>query len=317
MNKHIAPKGSKIKKHKNMTNKVMVCLMMLPGLLYLLINNYLPMYGITMAFREPDFSLDNVLNSPFNGFENFKFLFENDQLGLYIRNTVLYNMVFLILNIIIPVTMAILFANILGKRIKRFYQTAILLPYLMSWVVVSYIAFALLSTESGMLNGIIQAFGGKKIDFYSEEALAFWPFLLTFFNMWKGVGFSFLFYYSSIIAIDPALFEAAKLDGASFRQQIRYITLPSIKPTIIMMFILGISRIFSSDYGLFYLVTKNSGPLYPVTQTIDTFIFNSMIGSGDIVSSSAAGFLQAIIGFVLIIGSNLIIRKVDSDSAMF
>ena len=168
MSKHLAKKGIKIRKHKNMTNKVMVCLMMLPGLLYLLINNYLPMYGITMAFREPDFSLNNVLNSPFNGFENFKFLFENDQLGLYIRNTVLYNIVFIVLNIVIPVTMAILFTNIIGKTIKRVYQTAILLPYLMSWVVVSYIAFALFSTESGMFNGIIKFFGGFRTLFFKK-----------------------------------------------------------------------------------------------------------------------------------------------------
>lgn len=317
MTNYLAMRGLKPKKTATMGNTIVVVLMMLPGVIYLLINNYLPMYGITMAFREPDFSLNNVLNSPFNGFENFKFLFENDQLWLYIRNTVLYNVVFIVLNIVVPVTMAILFTNIRSKTAKRIYQTAILLPYLMSWVVVSYIAYALFSSESGMFNGIIRQFGGKTFDFYSEDAMAYWPFILTFFNMWKGVGFSFLFYYSSMIAINPSLYEAAKLDGATYGQQVRHITLPGIKPTVIMMFILGIARIFSSDYGLFYLVTKNSGPLYPVTQTIDTFIFNSMMGSGDIVSSSAAGFLQAIIGFVLIVVSNLIIRKLDPDSAMF
>ena len=299
------------------TNSFMVVLMMLPGIAYLIINNYMPMYGMTMAFKEPDFSLDNVLFSPYCGFDNFEFLFENPMMGKYILNTVLYNIVFLVLNIVIPVTLAILFTAVRNKTAKKIYQTCILLPYLMSWVIVSYIAYALFAGEGGMINGILKSMGKETMDFYSSDAIGMWPFVLTFFNMWKGVGFTFLFYYSSIIAISPSLYEAAKLDGASYMQQVRKITLPSIKPTIIMMFILGIARIFSSDYGLFYLVTKNSGPLYPVTQTIDTFVFNSLKGAGDLTSSSAAGFLQAIIGLILVVTANLIIRKVDKESAMF
>ena len=306
------------KKFKFLTgNALMVWLMMLPGLAYLLINNYLPLYGLTMAFREPDFSLPSVLFSPFNGFENFEFLFQDSTIWLYVRNTILYNIAFMALNIVIPVIAAILFSNIRSKIAKKTYQTCVLFPNLMSWVIVSYIALALFSNENGMINALIKATGGTGIDFYSEDAQKYWPFILTFFNIWKTVGFQFLFYYSAMLGISPSLYEAARLDGANYRQQILHITLPSIKPTVITLFVLGLAGMMRSDYGLFYLVTSNAGPLYPVTQTIDTFVFNALKGNGDFVSSSAVGLLQSIIGFILIVSANLFLRKIDKDSALF
>lgn len=298
-------------------NKAIVWLMMLPGLVYLFINNYMPMYGITIAFKAPDFSLDSLFDSPWNHFENFQFLFETDEIWLYVRNTVLYSVTFLVLNIIIPVTMAILFTNIRGKRLKGLYQTVILLPYLMSWVVVSYIAFALFSGENGMINALISSNGGTKINFYGADAKWAWPFILTFFNMWKGVGFSFLFYYSACLAISPSLYEAAKLDGASYWKQVWHVTLPGIKPVVITMFILGLGSLVRSDYGLFYLVTKNSGQLYEVTQTIDTYVFNALKNDGNIAMSSAASVLQSLVGFVMIVAANLILKKVSPENAMF
>jgi len=298
-------------------NKILVWIMMVPALLYLFFNNYMPLYGITIAFKELDFSLNNIFASPWNHFENFKFLFETNDIWIYVRNTILYNLVFLVINLIVPVTMAILFTNIRGKRLKTFYQTAILLPYLMSWVIVSYIGFALFSGENGMINALITGQGGEAINFYSKDAIMYWPFILTFFNMWKGTGFTFLFYYSACLAISPSLYEAAKLDGATYWQQVRHITIPGIKPIIITMFILGLAAIVRSDYGLFYLVTKNSGQLYDVTQTIDTFVFNALKGEGDIALSSAASVLQSIVGFVLVVASNLVLKKVSPDNALF
>ena len=297
-------------------NSVIVLLMMTPGLVYLLINNFMPLIGLSLAFKEPDLSLENIFASPWCGFDNFALLFESDSIWLYVRNTVLYNIAFITINMILPVTMAILFTFVRGK-IKNVYQTVILLPYLMSWVIVSYVAFALFSGENGMINSIITSNGGERINFYGKDAIAAWPFILVFFNTWKGTGFTFLFYYSSIIAISPSLYDAAKLDGANFRQQVWHVTLPGIKSVMMTMLIMGISGIFRSDYGLFYLVTQNSGQLYPVTQTIDTYIFNALEGEGDLVTSSAAGILQSLVGLILVIAANVVIKKVDPDSAMF
>ena len=297
---------------------IIVWCMMLPGVVYLLINNYLPMYGITVAFREPDFS--NFLGSDFIGFEHFTFIFESPDIWNYIRNTVVYNLLFMVLNIVIPITLAILFTYITGKTSKKIYQTCILLPYLMSWVIVSYIAEAFLNAESGMINGIIRQLGGTEIKFYEEEK--WWPWFLTFFNTWKGVGYSFLFYYSSILAINPSYYEAAKLDGANFWQQVWHITLPGVKTTIITMFILSISKVFYSDFGLFYLVTKQggNGALYDTVLTLDSYIYmlvkDPSIG-GDYYGSSALGVLQAGCGFVLVVIANAILRKVDPESSLF
>lgn len=289
-------------------------LMMLPGVAYLVINNYLPMYGITIAFRELDFSI-GVFQSPFNGIENFKFLFATGIIWTAVRNTVLYNAVFLILGLVVPVTVAILFSTVANKFAKRIYQTTVLLPHLMSWVVVASFVFAFFSNESGLINGIITTLGGKKIDFYYETK--YWPFILTFFHMWKGVGFSLVLYLSSILGISDEYYEAAKLDGATFWQQVRYITLPHLKSIMIMMFTMSISKIFYSDFGLFQLLPANNGALYDVTMTIDTYIFNALKGNGDIANSSAASVAQSLLGFVLILVTNTIIRKIDKESAMF
>lgn len=306
----------KRKKRSFWKDAVMVWAMMIPGLLYLIINNFLPMFGITIAFKSIDFSLDNIFASPWCGLDNFKYLFESDAIWLYIRNTVLYNVAFLSINMVIPVLLAILFYFV-RSRVKRVYQTAILLPHLMSWVVVSYIGFAFFSGENGMLNALITACGGERINFYGSDAIGAWPFILIFFNTWKSVGFGFLFYYSSILSISPDLYEAAKLDGASTRKQIWHVTLPGLKPVMIMMFVMGLAGIVRSDYGLFYLVTKNSDQLFSVTQTIDTFIFNALKGQGDLVQSSAASVMQSIVGLVLILSANFILRKVDRENALF
>lgn len=310
-------KSKKKRSKVHRVNAIMVWIMMAPGLLYLLINNFLPLYGLTMAFREPDFSLDSVLFSPFNGFENFEFIFSDPTIWLYVRNTILYNLVFMALNIVIPITVAILFTLIRAKWAKKTYQTCLLFPNLMSWVIVSYIALALFSNENGLINAIIKACGGTGFDFYSEDAQPYWPVILTLFNVWKTVGFQFLFYYSALLGINPSLYEAAKLDGATYWQQVKYVSLPGIKPMIITLFVMGLAGMFRSDYGLFYLVTSNAGPLYPVTQTIDTFVFNALKGNGDFVSSSAVGLLQSVIGFILIVGANLVLRKVDKENALF
>lgn len=289
--------------------------MLLPALIYFFVNNYLPMYGITIAFRKLDYKL-GILNSPFCGFENFKFLFASGNMGSVIRNTLLYNIAFIIIGTIFPITVAILFNEIRGKIAKKVYQTAILLPYLMSMVIVSYLVFAFLSADTGFINKmIIEPLTGNTISFYQEKA--YWPFILTFVHEWKGIGFGMVLYLSAILGISNDYYEAAKIDGATKWQQIRHVTLPFLKPTVITMTILSVSRICSSDFGLFYQVPKNSGTIYSVTQTIDTYVYNALMNQNNISMSSAASVLQAIIGFALVIAANAVIRKVSREDAIF
>lgn len=305
----------KQKKRRRWGKIIAIYLMILPGMLYFIINNYLPMYGITIAFRKLNYKL-GIFNSPWCGIDNFKFLFASGNMGNAIRNTILYNVAFIIIGTVFPIVVAILFNEIRNKMAKKFYQTAVLLPYLMSMVVVSYLAFAFLSADNGFVNkSIIEPLTGNVISFYQEQK--YWPFILIFINQWKGIGFSMILYLSSILGISPDYYEAARVDGATKWQQIRYITLAFLKPTVIMMFIMSVSKIFYSDFGLFYQIPKNSGTLYPVTQTIDTYVYNALMNQNNISMSSAASVLQSIIGFILILTANGIIKKVSNENALF
>ena len=232
-----------------------------------------------------------------------------------IRNTVLYNIVFIILGVVLGVTVAILINEVVSKAAKQFYQTIILLPYLMSMVIVAYLAYAYLAPNSGMINSIISSLGGDKIDWYTNPK--YWPFILTFINQWKGIGFGMVLYLSSILGISKEYYEAAMLDGASKWQQIKYVTLPLIKPTVVTLLILNCGNIMRSDFGLFYQVPQNSGLLYSVTDTIDTYVYRMLMINNNIGVSSAAGFVQSVVGFVLVVAVNLIIRKIDKENALF
>lgn len=304
------------RKQKNRWKKALpFYIMMLPGLIYFLINNYLPMAGITMAFRKINYRL-GIFNSPWCGLDNFKFLFASGNMGRMIRNTILYNVAFIVIGTVLAIAVAILLGEIRSKIANRFYQTIILLPYLMSWVVVSYLVYAFLAGESGYVNNVLfPALGIQPVSFYQEQA--YWPFILIFVNQWKGVGFTMIIYLSSIVGISNDYYEAARVDGANKWQQITNITLPCLKPTVITMFILSISKMFYSDFGLFYQVPKNSGVLYPVTQTIDTYVYNALMNQNNPGMSSAAGFIQAIVGCILVVAANALIRKMDKDSAIF
>ncbi len=292
-----------------------IYLMLLPVMGYFILNNYIPMYGITIAFRKLNYRL-GILNSPFCGLDNFKYLIDSGNLGPALRNTILYNLAFMVIGTVFPITVAILFNEIRSKRAKTLYQTATLLPYLMSMVIVSYLVFAFLSADTGYLNkSIIEPMTGNTITFYQEKQ--YWPFILIFVNQWKSIGFGLVLYLSAILGIDREFYEAAYLDGAGKWQQIRYITLPFLKPMVITMTLLSISKICNSDFGLFYQIPKNSGTLYPVTQTIDTYVYNALMNQNNIAMSSAASVFQAIVGFVLVIISNSVIRRISKDDAIF
>lgn len=289
---------------------------MLPGVLYFIVNNYLPMAGIVIAFKKINYR-KGIFRSPWNGFDNFQFLFQSGSVVTMIRNTVLYNLVFITLGTMLAITVAILMNEIRSRIANRVYQTVILLPYLMSWVVVSYLVYAFLAGENGYVNNtIIPALGGTaKINFYQEKI--FWPFILFFVNQWKGLGFNMIIYLAAVIGISPDYYEVARIDGATKWQQITRITIPQLLPTIITLFILNVGRMFYSDFGLFYQIPKNSGPLYDVTMTIDTFVYNALMNQNNIGMSSAAGFIQSIVGFILVMSANGLIRKVSRENAMF
>lgn len=290
-------------------------LMALPGVLYLFINNYLPMIGIVIAFKDIDYSI-GILTSPWNGFENFRYLFSTSDAFVITRNTIAYNLGFIVLNTIVAIAIAIFLNEIKKKYMLRFYQSVILLPYLISMVVVAYLVLALLSSNTGIMNKtILPALGMEPVEWYNEPK--HWPFILPLVNIWKNIGFLCVIYLSSIIGIDGEYYEAARIDGANKWQQIRKITLPLLKPTVVVMIILAIGRIFYSDFGLFYQVPMNSGMLYPTTNVIDTYVYRALLQIGDIGMASAAGVYQSVVGFILVLTSNKIVRMIDAENALF
>lgn len=290
-------------------------LMMLPALLYLLINNYIPMAGMVIAFKKLNFA-KGIWASPWAGLKNFKFLFASRDAWVITRNTLLYNVAFILVNMVIGIAIAILITEIRNTKLKKIYQSAILLPFLMSMVILSYIVYALLSAENGLVNNsILPLFHIDPIQWYQKPK--YWPAILIIANCWKGVGYGCLIYIASLIGIDPSFYEAARLDGASKWQEITKITLPSLVPTIITLLLLSIGRIFYSDFGLFYQVPMNSGVLFPTTNVIDTYVYRALIEQGNISMSSAAGVYQSLVGFCVVMLSNWIVRKVDKDQALF
>ena len=290
-------------------------LMMLPALLYLLINNYIPMAGMVIAFKKLNFA-KGIWASPWAGIKNFKFLFASKDAWIITRNTLLYNVAFILVNMVVGIAIAILITEVRNTKLKKVYQSAILLPFLMSMVILSYIVYALLSAENGLVNNsILPLFHIDPIQWYQKPK--YWPAILIIANCWKGVGYGCLIYIASLIGIDPSFYEAARLDGASKWQEITKITLPSLVPTIITLLLLSIGRIFYSDFGLFYQVPMNSGVLFPTTNVIDTYVYRALIEQGNISMSSAAGVYQSLVGFCVVMLSNWIVRRVDKDQALF
>lgn len=290
-----------------------IYLIMLPGLLYLFINNYMPLPGLVVAFKQYNIQ-KGIFGSPFVGMKNFKFLFQTSDAWIITRNTILYNLAFIVVNTVMAILVAIILSELVGK-IKNFYQSAILLPNLISSVIIGYLVFGFLSVENGFVNNtILPLFGKSPIDWYSEPK--YWPFVLIFVSAWKSVGYNCIIYLSTIMGIDKSIYESASIDGASKWQQIRFITLPLLKPTIIMLTLMAIGRIFYSDFGLFYQVPMNQGALYATTNTIDTYVYRSLIQIGNISMSAAAGLYQSVIGFVLVLIANLLVRKYDPENAL-
>ncbi len=306
---------TKSSKKRNRNKNLALFAMAAPGLLYLLINNYIPMFGIFIAFKQIDYS-KGIFGSDWCGFDNFKFLFQTKDAWIMVRNTVLYNLTFILLGTIFAVFIAILMSEITKYFCSKLFQAGLILPNLVSMVIVAYLVYAFLNPETGLVNNaILSAIGKNPVNWYTSPG--YWPVILVLVQMWKSAGYSSIVYIASISGIDKGLYEAARLDGAGKLQQVFKITLPQLKPTIIMMVLMSLGRLFSSDFGLFYQVPMNSGALFDVTQTIDTYVYRGLMTYGNIGMSSAAGLFQSVIGFALVMVANAIVRKREAENALF
>lgn len=289
-------------------------LMLLPGFVVFFINCYLPMFGVIIAFKKIDFSL-GILRSPWVGFQNFEFLFATTDAWRITRNTLLYNLTFIICDVFFAVAMAVLMREIWQPLASKVYQTLIILPNFLSMVVVAYLVYGFLHPEYGFANYVLENLGMERVNWYNDPK--YWPFLLPMVHWWKQLGYKSVVYLASVAGIDKELYEAAVIDGAGKWNQAWYITIPQLTSTMIIMFLLALGNIFRADFGLFYQVTMNSAMLYEVTDVIDTYVYRALTTMNNIGMSSAASFYQSVVGAVTVIGANLIVRKIDRSQALF
>ncbi len=288
--------------------------MLIPAVAVVFVFSYMPMSGLILAFKNYRYDL-GVFGSPWNGLENFRFFFQSGTGWLVTRNTVLYNLLNLITSQMIAMIIAIVISEMTGKWFKKIVQSIIFLPYFISWIIVGTFVYNIFNFESGTWNTLLKAIGMDPVNMYAIPAA--WPFIICFFNSWKWAGYNSVIYIAAITSIDAECYEAADIDGANIWQKIGYITFPSIRPTIVTMFLLQVGRILRGDFQMFYQIVGENGNLYNATDVIDTFVFRSLVSSGNIGMTAAATFYQSILCFVIILVVNGIIRKIDSDYALF
>ncbi|GKX65785.1 ABC transporter permease [Inconstantimicrobium mannanitabidum] len=300
--------GNEIKR-----NKVLL-IMLIPALIYFIVFSYVPMVGTILAFKNYNFR-DGIFGSPWVGFDNFKYFFLSGQAFIVTRNTILYNTAFIIVNTVLQMGMAILISEVAKKWFKKLAQTAMFLPYFISWVVVGVIAYNLLNVESGTINAFLAKIGSGKVNFYGKAYL--WPFIIVFISAWKNVGYGTVLYLAAIMGIDSGIYEAAKIDGATIFQRIFKITIPSLMPTMIILTLLAIGNIFRGDFQMFYQLVGNNGPLFNATDVIDTFTFRSLIQSGEVGMSAASCLYQSVFCFITVMVSNFLVKRYDKDSSLF
>lgn len=299
---------------KEFKDNAELSVMLIPGLILLIVFSYIPMVGIIIAFKDYRNNL-GIFGSAWNGFENFKFFFQSQDAWRIFRNTVGYGMLFIVTTLIAAVFIAILLYEVKRKIALKFYQTSMILPHFLSWVIVGYITYMLLEPNMGVLNQIIRFFGGDGVQWYSEPK--YWPIILPIVNLWKNIGLKMVMYYAALMAIDEELFEAAQIDGANRFKQIIYITLPSLIPLMTILTILDVGNIIRGDFGLFYNIPRDVGLLYPTTDIIDTYLYRGLRTGDDIGITTAVGLFQSVIGFVMVVGTNLIVKKVAPENSLF
>jgi putative aldouronate transport system permease protein len=289
-------------------------LMLAPGLILVLLFAYLPMFGIVIAFKNYR-AVDGILGSAWIGLKNFEFLFRSPVLERITRNTLTLNALFIVTGTIGSIVLALMLNEIRSRIAIKAYQTVLFFPFFISWVIVGYFSFALLNADTGLVNGMLKTFGLKPITWYSSPQ--YWPTILTLTKLWKGVGYGSVIYLAAMLAINHEYYEAAMLDGASKLQQIRYITLPFLVPIMVITTLLAIGGIFTADFGMFFYVTRDSTLLYPTTDVIDTYVVRALRVNADIGMASATGLYQSFVGFVLVLFSNWLVKRIDPDRSLF
>lgn len=299
---------------KNLKRDRYLLLMIMPAILYIFIFSYLPLPGIVIAFKNFNY-VKGIFGSDWVGFKNFGYLFQTGAIYRITLNTVVYNLAFIILDIIFQVGVAIILSELIGKKVKKVMQSMLLIPYFVSWVVAGAILYNILNTNYGLLNSILVSLGHEKVNFINNPSI--WPALFIFFHVWKGLGYGSVVYLAAVTGIDQEIYEAAQIDGAGILQRIFRITLPMLKPTIIIMLLLHVGNIIKGDFGMFYNLTGNNALLYNVSDVIDTFVYRSMVQTQNFGMSAAAGLYQSVMGFVIVMITNTLIRKYNKDYALF
>ena len=295
-------------------------LMSLPALVWYVLFCYIPLFGIFFAFKtftpKPGESLfrNLFINSPWAGLKNFSFLLKSSEMSGILFNTLFYNIIFLVLGIVIPVFLAIVLAELHSKFFSGMVQAAMILPYFLSWVIVGYCLYGFLATDEGQVNHLLRMLGASAVQWYQSPG--YWRVILILVEVWKSSGYAMLIYLCAITAIDRTLYEGAKVDGATFWQRVRYITLPMLRPTIATIFILRTGSLLASDFGLFYQVPLDSNSLQGVTQTLDVYVYKALMTQANFSFSAAASFLQNAVGCILLIIANMVVRKLDRDSSL-
>lgn len=286
-----------------------------PGVLYILIFSYIPMFGIIVAFENFEYP-KGILGSPLNGLQNFRFFFGSSEFVQIVRNTVLYNMAFILFGTALSIGIAVsMFLVRHHRRLVRLYQYILFLPYFLSFIIVAVIVNEFLSYQYGFVTHTIESLGGGHPNFYADARI--WIIILIAVELWQGMGFSSLLYYTGLLGIDPTYYESAEVDGASRWQIVRHILLPTMSPLIGILMILAVGGLVNANFALFYFVPQNSPLLYPTTNVINTFVFNALIGQGEIGLPAAVGLFQSVVGLLLVVMTNLVVRRVNPDAALF
>ena len=306
--------GKKAKRKKYEKGHWQLTVLELPSLIWLFVFGYIPMVGLIVAFKDYKFS-QGIFGSEWIGLENFAYLFKSNSFSILIRNTLGYNLAFIACNVVFGVFTALMLDMINSKKMIKGIQTCLFIPYFISWIVVSYITHAFLEYDSGMINSVIEKFGETKISFYTDGK--YWPLIMVIANVWKSIGFQMLVYYGTILSIDTSLYEAAAIDGCTYIKRIWHITIPHLMPTICTLTLLAIGSAFRSDFGMFYYLPKQSGALMSATDVLDTYILRSVSSAGDIGGASAVGLIQSVVGLILVVASNAVVKRVSEENSMF
>lgn len=294
-------------------NKILL-FMLIPAVLYYFIFHYIPMAGTIIAFKRLDYSA-GIFGSAWVGFDNFKFFFMSGQAFNVTKNTFLYNLIFIIVNTTLQIAISVFLSEMKNKYVKKSSQTLMLMPYFISWVVVGAFIYNIFNFEFGAFNTILKSLGIQPIDVMGT--VGSWKYILVFFSAWNGVGYGSIVYMAAITGIDKQLYEASELDGANIFQQVWTITIPSIKPTIVIMILLSVGSIFRGNFSMFYQIIGNNGLLFNSTDVIDTFVFRSLMKTQEVGMASAAGLYQSVLCFAIIMITNGVIKRVDSEYALF